>query len=491
MEVEMGNEMIDISVCVIEVLTPLHVGNGVALQRNYDFYTDGSRTYICTYAEIMGWLRAHRECINEFTDPHGNPQNVLRDIPRKRIYNEVCYSQVIREFIRDGNGRVYIPGSSIKGAMRTAIGVSRMKKAARPSLNDEELPEKFKNLFNNTFGSDPNHNDMRVLLVSDVYFPDHALGLYETRVLNMSDPIGATCTWKQVRNNPMRIYAECLKPGARSMGKIKISTFLYKNERAVSELKFHDKVENMMSICRKLNTHSLKLLQAENDYLERLQNPNLPKYKKTISNLLSLASEFASREACDKAILRIAWGSGWKAMTGDFLTEEELERVRRIMEQRRMRLGRHGFPFPKTRKIVFEHNEPFYPTGWVLLRLLKPEEVEKYAKTSITVKQEPEHEQTVKVPIADIQQAKVQFQKLDEITSNTKDIPAFVRDISRKPILVELYAAGYETVRIPCSGVNPNSRQLGETIIVEITDFDKQKKKVKAVRFVRPLESGA
>ncbi len=51
-------------------------------------------------------------------------------------------------------------------------------------------------------------------------------------------------------------------------------------------------------------------------------------------------------------------------MTGDFLDENWLNIFRQ-----KYRLGKQNFPFPKTRRIVFEDDEPKYLTGWIKVKL--------------------------------------------------------------------------------------------------------------------------
>ncbi|MCS7054494.1 MAG: hypothetical protein NZM09_12300, partial [Ignavibacterium sp.] len=81
----------------------------------------------------------------------------------------------------------------------------------------------------------------------------------------------------------------------------------------------------------------------------------------------------------DEFILRLSWGSGWKGMTGDYFDQNWLATFRR-----KYQLGKRDFPiFPKTRRIVFEGEEPKYLTGWVKIKLNDVLEIEnnKYEKS--------------------------------------------------------------------------------------------------------------
>jgi hypothetical protein len=69
------------------------------------------------------------------------------------------------------------------------------------------------------------------------------------------------------------------------------------------------------------------------------------------------------------AYLQLSWGSGWKGMTGDWMTDETKERMRGLYREMK---GRDGMPFPKTRRLAVSNNHPRLPLGWV--RLVKWED---------------------------------------------------------------------------------------------------------------------
>ncbi|MBK8536340.1 MAG: hypothetical protein IPL59_15150 [Candidatus Competibacteraceae bacterium] len=68
-----------------------------------------------------------------------------------------------------------------------------------------------------------------------------------------------------------------------------------------------------------------------------------------------------NRQIIPKSPMRLAWGSGWRGMTGDGLAESEMAVMREAY-----RLGRPGLPFPKTRRLAVQ-GSPCLPLGWVRL----------------------------------------------------------------------------------------------------------------------------
>ena len=57
----------------------------------------------------------------------------------------------------------------------------------------------------------------------------------------------------------------------------------------------------------------------------------------------------------------MSWGSGWRGMTGDWASDEQVKTFRELFN-----LGRTGKPFPKTRRLVVS-GEPKLPMGWIRL----------------------------------------------------------------------------------------------------------------------------
>ena len=130
----------------IDTLTSVHVGSGDTLQYGADFvrgkYQDNDMLAIVDLrkvATVIGeqnipfWVSAiekgdSTEMIIKRFAPNAN----ISEYAKRMIlrWADVKSSDTLKEQIHDGRGVPYIPGSSIKGAIRTAVLASLAKKNA-------------------------------------------------------------------------------------------------------------------------------------------------------------------------------------------------------------------------------------------------------------------------------------------------------------------------------------------------------------------------
>ena len=103
-----------------------------------------------------------------------------------------------------------------------------------------------------------------------------------------------------------------------------------------------------------------------------------------IANIDSIIEKIKKLQK-NEFILRLSWRSGWKSMTGDFIRELKKDEKEKWIEyfrekycnENKMKMGRPGFSiFPKTRKIVFEDEQPSYLTGWIKVKLYETKPIE-------------------------------------------------------------------------------------------------------------------
>lgn len=375
--------------CSIEVLTPVHIGSGVKLTNKIDFKIseDKQRLTIINQSDLIKYLEENPDEIENFLS---NKLEKLKKTPDGKTYNiNGNYVGEIYQFERDGNGKPYIPGSSIKGAIRTSILAklfSDLSEEEREKiLNEAKDSKKGENLasepiLNKIFGKDSNYNLMRTLQVNDGYF-NTDVELEHLHILSLKSEneygwkkMGKDKKTKQpfpLQNKPessTSIFVEVLKIESVGFFSISIDNFLLDNQLAKNELKFSNNAINILkNLVETINQYSIEKLKKEKDFFEKLTNPQkLDLVIKEIDNLIEKIENLSK----DEFILRISWGSGWKGMTGDYLDENWLNIFRQ-----KYRLGRQNLPFPKTRRIVFEDNKPKYLTGWIKVKLYdtKPE----------------------------------------------------------------------------------------------------------------------
>ena len=121
----------------ITTLTPVHIGSGETLQYGSDFVRGkvGDDTFLSVVdpKKVLGligednvqrWVTAieKRESTDKIVQQFA-PNARLEDYSCRLIseWSDVKSTDTLKEHIHDGRGLPYIPGSSIKGAIRTAV----------------------------------------------------------------------------------------------------------------------------------------------------------------------------------------------------------------------------------------------------------------------------------------------------------------------------------------------------------------------------------
>jgi len=468
--------------CSLEVLSPLHIGSGIKLQKNFDYLSEGNYTIIFTKEEIEKLLIENPEIIDEFDKQDFNPASYLKKILNSRKYNVKCFAKDILEFERNGDGIPYIPGSSFKGAIRTVLLNSFFKSKSSYEQNkllakiDYTRPKLASDpILKDLFGEDSNHNLFRALSISDIYFDNSNLNLLCTYVLSLSSE--SSYKWKKMgRNNQnsdnirdaTAIYSEMINIGSKANFTLKLEDFLFTNSIAKTELRFNHFTIN--DLAKKINSYSKTKIQNEIKFIHKINSNNkLDILKKNLEEMegkisLDNTSEF---------IMRLSWGSGWIGMTGDFLSSEDLTEVRK-----KFRLGKKGFNiFPKSRKIVFEGDKPSYLTGWVKVKLNKNysvnEILESRVNADINVHSSIKEEQIYKSNVS-AEQPKETIQK--------NYISAEIINDKIKPPKVKILEGVFKDLELdmPIGNLMNLGLIKGSQVLVEF-QLDKKKKPIKAI----------
>lgn len=382
--------------CSIEVLTPVHIGSGVKLAEGIDFTITTDTVTIIRSSELMVYLEKNPDQLENFIKNNYKLDAIsIKGIGKKYPLN-VKRIFDIAEFERNGNGQVYIPGSSVKGSIRTAIFTAIFN--SWPNEKKEKLLNDAKNhnkgeswasepLLVEAFGKDSNYNLMRILLIFDIQVLND---VFLEKLVLLSLKNESEYGWKRMgkdkntgkphplRDNPKKatnIFVEALPIGTVGYFNLSFDNFLISDPLAKSELKYYeDSLRLLRDLAYTLNNYSKEKLENERKFFEKLKSPKpLTSVIKEIDSLLYKINNLSK----DEFIMRLSWGSGWKGMTGDFLDglkKEDIDKlwidIFREKYGRNKGMGRPGFSiFPKTRRIVFEDDEPKYLTGWIKIKL--------------------------------------------------------------------------------------------------------------------------
>lgn len=380
--------------CSIEVLSPVHIGSGVKLAKDIDFTYTNDTVTIVPQSELMNYLEQNPDEMQKFIEGGYKLEKLTIGSLGKKypINGERVFD--ISEFERNGFGKPYIPGSSIKGSLRTII--------LKQVFDDLEENEKqnLLGLVNNPkkewasepivkkiFGEDSNHNLMRTLEIFDAEFED--VDLLKVLILSLTNDQGTSFGWKQMSRPPKNvdnpkyatsIFVEALPTGSKGYFSISLSNFLFNNPTAQSELKFSEtSLSNINSLISTINKYSIEKLNSEKKFFENLNSSK--KLNELINHIKLLIDEHSKLKA-DEFMMRLSWGSGWKGMTGDFINDLDKDEKIKWIEffRKKYQMGKRDFPiFPKTRRIVFEDDKPKYLTGWIKVKLndTKPKDFKK------------------------------------------------------------------------------------------------------------------
>ncbi len=136
----------------LEILTPVHIGSHEGGLTAYDYAISGDSLYVIHQGRLAEFLvrrgkveeferaveRKGREFdIGEFLSRFRDWEKMLETLSRYKIEaQERAGIRELRPHIRDASGRDYLPGSSIKGAMRTACAYVFLKSMKRERPDD-------------------------------------------------------------------------------------------------------------------------------------------------------------------------------------------------------------------------------------------------------------------------------------------------------------------------------------------------------------------
>lgn len=412
----------------VEVLAPLHIGSGDRLRRK-DFVRQRNQVFV---AEPR-WLleRVEREprlsqAFLAFCEDEG--QDLYTFLRNNRIrFEEVAYQlfasgQVggeISPFIKTGDHRPYLPGSSIKGALRSALlhhalrsdpdQLTQVSGRVGQGLRNlrtqiEKNPGRTRRLTRqwrqrisegverSFFGPDQHHDLMRCIQISDSATVDLSnLQVAEVRVLSVG---GNRLVRKQTRRGrDMLINPEVATKGAFE-GSLTFNLNLISDRGPASKLGFHPKRDVVLDFASACNEVAEALIEQEIAFYDTYGETTLVDWYRRLGTQVSKLRE-------GQCLLYMAWGSGFdpKAIAGlfdDALLDEtrlafELGKIvhkgcgGEVRLERRPTRGREWYcfkcrrgrlndneveltkPFPKSRKVVFESGRPSKPLGWVKL----------------------------------------------------------------------------------------------------------------------------
>lgn len=358
-------------------LSPVHIGSGETLSHKSDYVTgivDGVQCVgvvdpekvlsIISERDLDSWVASIER--GESTDSFIGKlsEGITMEKYCNRILDQMCdrCRDDIRSFMYDGFGHPYIPGSSIKGAIRSAV-IGTI--GTNQKITDDIRPEKKKRAAEGVeaklFGKSPNESVFRFLKVGDAIIRDANLAVIDACHINE-------------RNTGSYFDS----------GKHQLLEVLYTEDSAEFDInldleyygKCNTKVPHLPlelnsidALFSAINTHTQRLLDDElriwkpmaesahegSDWVEA--------YINSISEILEKAKACKPGKEC---VLRLGAGSGWRFMTGAW-PEKSVKFDDVIDASRPGNRNKYAeYRFPKTRRI----DKDGYILGFMKLSLV-------------------------------------------------------------------------------------------------------------------------
>lgn len=396
---------------LVETLTPIHIGNGRILQHNSDYFYFPESRQVCFVDDrkvvgIIGeenietWISlvSKNESVLDYLKKRQvslQPNDIgKRVINLKTKSNPSAGNSGIREQLSTGNKQPLLPGSSLKGAVRTAIFNSQIKQNPNAALDVSTYREirkgkvQFKGdrLEKSYLGKDPNHSVFRFLRIGDIHFEKTECWLTET----LNELHGGL-----EMKNRVQQHVECIAPFQTALGRVHIPKDQINQIKKHSQhnhsdfpLKTIDSItQDLDQLFQLINQHSFELITKE---IELYSKFNLPSGGEDyLDQLVSIQEKIKSVQP-NECILRVGFGSGYLGMTGGWPIQlwQKLPNNRRLMEELGTAVRRNDrynhMRLPKSRKLTNQG----IPLGYVRLTHLNEEQMLAWEQKSIHLQKE-------------------------------------------------------------------------------------------------------
>ncbi len=358
----------------VSVLTPIHIGNGVELLYRYDYAIHQGQTWRINDTALldaqdvedasMAEKLAQTPPVDLLKPDDFQPNSpffryVIKGTPRSQ-----AEGAQLREQIKTPFDQAYLPGSSLKGAFRTALGWYIWQQLdLKPELAKLERKREWaaQGYEHTIFGPNPNKDLLRALHVTDsAPITADCLMVVNVRVVNRAGNLGAPVEVEAVR--PNTVFEQTLK----------VDNALFSDwaKKHGLQLKYVVVLNHLAQI---VNQHTQEHIKQEIQWFE-----SVPIAK----NVLNYYRQLAQKQPGEgQMLLRLGWGTGWNDKTFGSNLQKDAQFMERIIQQYRLARGKRkpGDPFPKSRRVVMavvqnqqgqKFERPAYPLGWVMVEVM-------------------------------------------------------------------------------------------------------------------------
>ena len=372
----------------IQTLTPLHIGSGRELGHNFDYLKFDTQMAVTDSQLVLQVLG--EDNISQWVSAIDRGENILpllkrykpalqaTDVAQRiiKVIGKIPDKSTIKEQLHLGvPARPILPGSSIKGSIRTALLTQLIYDNPTFVQIPANLGRQRGNRFEykdaaimanyiapnerNKFQPEPRTDLFRLLRISDAYF-DAQTCVVQNNIINLSGK-----SWG-VKEREIS-YWECIPKQAQSQFSLQIPKDLIAQMQKANKLHAQSDSLTPANLMSTINKHTLELIDAEIQFWEAENNPlAIGDYLDLIDEVYKIGTQCNTQREC---IMRVGAANGWDFMTGawakgkDTLSNNDWVSLKRSL---RRKPYPDNVPFPKTRKLLADG----MPLGFVKVSIV-------------------------------------------------------------------------------------------------------------------------
>lgn len=357
----------------IQTITPVHIGSGNFLRHNSDFvvWSEDGESYIGIIDPKKMLSIIGVEHLNDWVmliERNGDTKEFMKnkggcstpeEYAQRIIYNSahVKPNDTLKECIHDGMGRAYIPGSSLKGAIRTAIlatiahnqsGLENLAVSVNPKNGKKKVSASA--VEQKLFGGDPNSDIFRFLHIGDAYFGECEIS---SRIININ-----IREKENLIDESKPQIVESIYTDDESCTQIKLDTRYYEWARkhwpqnAKKPLgTMPDEMSSLATLFSLINAHTKNLVEDEIAYWEDVQDGDYYGAEEYIERMQEVLNAVKSCKEGKECILRLGHASGWRFITGAWTEQLRNFNSDIVPASRPNNKVYTEYDFPKSRRI--------------------------------------------------------------------------------------------------------------------------------------------
>ena len=401
---------------VLNVLSPIHIGSREGVLRTTDFMVLGNRVYLIDEDKLGEYLLAQGLLPRLITalehgpfnlaaflkDAGESPENLAHRISRLALPGGAPAMQEFRPLIRDGQAQVYLPGSALKGVIRTAVlykimqaprwvdkvkqkiledppcqGKGREKRKKTVYYSDSFLQKQGLQNFtlpHRDITRDPTTDILRCLTVRDAYPVDPKkilTGIIPIDFLSKRQDGSFYFSAKKAGSGQLRLWAEAILQGSFTLelvwNKELFAQFQKNNPHPLPVQSLEDVLAAIQEMNRDVIAHEIThytntpKITTGGSLKDTLKAQTQQQADPAAAACLNLQKFYESRQ---QRYLRVGFGSGMLSTTvGLHLPPEIRQKIRDNCGSG----PRPGDPAPKSRRIWQTSKGLSYPLGWLQL----------------------------------------------------------------------------------------------------------------------------